>query len=267
MTFGLVVACSNDSNPGTGESSSSESSSSSTSSTTTTAETSSSSSTDAADTSSSSSESGPVVLSIAGVAQDFFGMAPIVGAEISLVDEPGFETVSAEDGSYLIEGLPADSFHRIRLADTEMFWGAIVPATLEQESLDDFDLSQVSLAVIDLQEGALQDQEPTVVVDETAAAFLVVLRQNTATGAQVSLDPPAPMNTYYAPDADGQPILNQDTIEWGLFPVAVIFNVPPAEAGTYTLSVTHPDRECTVEDPEPPTFARHINLLYVDCPA
>jgi hypothetical protein len=46
-----------------------------------------------------------------------------------------------------------------------------------------------------------------------------------------------------------------------------VFNLPPAPEGTYTISVTHPERECTVEDPEPPTFERSINLVYVDCPA
>jgi hypothetical protein len=230
------------------------------------AESSSSSTTAPAD-SSSSSDSGPVVLSISGVAQDFFAMAPIAGAEISLVDEPGFETVSARDGSYLIDGLAADSFHRVRLADSEMFWGSVVPATLVQDPLDEFDLSQVSLDVIDIQQTALQEQDPTVVVDQEAAVLLVVLKQNTATGARVIVDPPPPMNTYYAPDASGHPVLNQDTIEWGIYPVAVIFNLAPADAGTYTISAEHPERECTLEDPQPPTFARHINLLYVDCPS
>jgi hypothetical protein len=262
----LTLACHKSSSSESEESSSSSSTSTSTS-TTTSTESSSSSTTVMADSSSSSSESGPVELSISGVAQDFFAAAPIVHADISLLDEPGFDTVSAQGGQYTISGLMPNSFHRIRLKDNAMYWGAIVPATLETESLEDFDLSQVSVDVIDLQEGALQQQDPTVVVDETKAAFLVALNQNTATGATVILDPPPPMNTYYAPDANGQPVLNSDTIEWGIYPVAVIFNLEPADAGTYTLSVTHPERTCTVEDPEPPTFARHINLLYVDCPA
>lgn len=220
-----------------------------------------------ADGSSSSSESGPSEVSISGKAQDFFAMSPIVHADISLLDERGFDTVSAQDGSYMLTGLMPNSFHRIRLDDNAMYWGAIVPAQLENESLEEFDLSQVSVEVIDIQESALQQQDPTVVVDETMAAFIVVLRQNTATGAQVILDPPLEMNHYYAPDANGQPVLNQDTIEWGIYPVAVIFNLPPADAGTYTVDVMHPERECTVEDPQPPTLAKHINLLYVDCPA
>jgi hypothetical protein len=212
-----------------------------------------------------SSESGPSTLTVSGVVTDFFAMGPIGFAQISLLDEEGSETVSNSDGTYAIEGLEAGSFHRIRLDGNVNYWGAIVPVQLEDESIDDNDLSQVSTDVIDLQAEALQQQEPTVVVDENAAVLLVAINQNTATGATVIIDPPPLPNTYYAPDADGAPILNQNVIEWGLFPVAIFFNLPPGEEGTYSIEVTHPDRECTVQDPQPPTLERHINLVYVDC--
>lgn len=264
----LAVACGNDDAKGGGEASSSGGSSTDPS-----TGSSSSSTTAVADSSSggvegsSSSDGGPVVLSIGGVARDFFAMAPLAGAEISLLDEPGFETVSDDAGNYLIEGLAADSFHRIMLAGNDTYWGALVPARLGSESLDDYDLSQVSNDVIDIQIGALQTQDPMVMVEDDTAVFLVALRQNTATGAVVTIDPPPPDGTYYAPDASGQPVLNQNTIEWGLYPVAVVFNLAPAPEGTYTISVTHPERECTVEDPQPPALGRTINLVYVDCPA
>jgi hypothetical protein len=192
-------------------------------------------------------------------------MGPIGFAQMSLLDEPDSGTVSNSDGTYSIEGLAPGSFHRIRLDGNVNYWGAIVPVQLEDESLDEYDLSQVSTDVIDLQVGALQQQEPTVTVDETAAVVLVAINQNTATGATVTLDPPPAPNTYYAPDADGAPILNSNMIEWGLFPVAIFFNLPPGDEGTYSIEVTHPDRECTVQDPQPPTLERHINLVYVDC--
>ena len=136
---------------------------------------------------SSSSDGGPVVLSISGIARDFFAMAPLVGAELSLLDEPGFETVTDDAGNYVIEGLAPDSFHRIAIAGNDSYWGAVVPARLGSESLDDYDLSQVSNDVIDIQIGALQMQDPMVMVDETAAVFLIALRQNTATGAVVTI--------------------------------------------------------------------------------
>ena len=220
-----------------------------------------SSTSEAADT----TETGPVTLSISGEVSDFFEMGPIGYAQISLLDEKGSETVANPDGTYVIEDLEPNSFHRILLAENANYWGAIVPVQLEDESIDKYDLSQVSTAVIDLQEAALQDQNPDVLVDEDAAVLLIAINQNTATGATVTLDPPPAENTYYAPDANGAPILNSNLIEWGLFPVAVFFNLPPGDAGTYTVTVTHPDRECTALDPEPPTRGRHVNLIYVDC--
>ena len=103
-------------------------------------------------------------------------------------------------------------------------------------------------------------------VEDDTAVFLVALNQNLATGATVTLDPPPPLNTYYAPNADGQPILNVNEITWSVYPVAVFFNVPPGPEGTYEITVTHPERECTPDDSQPPTFGRHINLIRVDCP-
>ena len=79
------------------------------------------------------------------------------------------------------------------------------------------------------------------------------------------LDPPPPDNTYYAPISATEPVLNLNEINWTVYPVMVFFNLAPSPEGTYTLSATHPDRECTFPDPSPPTFERHINLVYVDC--
>ncbi len=264
----LLLACSNDADgtaEGTSSSTGDESSSSTTAppTTTTGADTSSSSTTEVAE----SSETGPTTLSVSGVVSDFFLMGPIAFAQISLLDVPGFETAGNTDGTYSIDGLAPGSFQRIRLAGNLDYWGSIVPVALEDESIDDFDLSQVSTMVIDLQAEALRNQDPDVVVDENAAVLLIAINQNTATGATVHLDPPPLPSTYYAPDANGSPVLDQDVIEWGLFPVAIFFNLPPGEAGTYTIDVTHPERECVVEDPQPPTLERHINLVYVDCPS
>lgn len=261
-----ALACGSNKSNDTGD----ESSSSTAGETTTTTSTSttidpstssSSSTTEMADT----TETGPSTLTVSGIVTDFFAMGPIGFAQLSLLDEADSETVSNSDGTYAIEGLEPGSFHRIRLDGNVNYWGGIVPVQLEDESIDEYDLSQVSTMVIDLQAEALQQQEPTVVVDEEASVLLVAINQNTATGATVIIDPPPMPNTYYAPNADGAPILNQNVIEWGLFPVAIFFNLPPGEEGTYTIEVTHPDRECTVQDPQPPTLARHINLVYVDC--
>jgi hypothetical protein len=260
----LTLACGDDAAPsgetGEGTGSSTDSSTSTTDASTST--------TDASASGSGDSSTGmlPTEVDVSGIHEDFFSMVPIVGAEISVLDLPGFETTSADDGSFTFSGLPADSFQRILVADSTEYWGSVVPLSLEHENIDDQDLSQVSLEVIDIQQTELQKQDPDVMVDETKAAFLIALIQNTATGAVVEVDPPPPEGTYYAPNDAGQPILNQNEIQWGLFPVAVVFNLEPGPAGTYEITVTHPQRECTVEDPEPPTFARHINLVRVDCP-
>lgn len=260
-----LMACGSNSDAGGDESSSSTTGDPTTSSSTSTTidptAATTSSTTEVAD----STETGPTTLTISGVVEDFFAMVPIGYAQISLVDDPEVDTVSNPDGTYAIDGLEPGSFHRIRLDGNANYWGAIIPATLEDESIDDYDLSQVSTEVIDLQTEALVAQDPTVVIDERASVLLVSIRQNTATGATVLIDPPPAPATYYAPDANGAPILNSNVIEWGLFPVAIFFNLPPGDAGTYTIEVTHPDRECTVEDPQPPTLPRHINLVYVDC--
>ena len=217
-----------------------------------------------------SSSGGPTEVTVSGQIQDFFAGGPIADAQISLLSDPSIATVGDAEGFWELVGVPADGLDRILIDPTDEYWGALVPLETMGEDLDDVDLSQVSIQVVDIQESALQNQEPTVIVDETKAAFLVVLRQPTAVGptgmpVTVDLDPPPPLNTYYAPISATEPVLNLNEINWPVYPVMVFFNLEPAPEGTYTLSATHPERECTFPDASPPTFERHINLVYVDC--
>lgn len=204
-------------------------------------------------------------VSFGGTIEDFFLMMPIADAQISVYGQSGFETTSDARGAWVIPGLAPNTFDRFVIADSETYWGAVVHFQTAELDVDDFELSQVSLQVIDIQITELQEQDPTVMVEDETAVFLVALNQNTATGAVVTVDPMPPMTEYYAPDIGGQPILGLNEIQWSLYPVAVFYNLDPGPEGTYTISVTHPERECTVLDPEPPTFARHINLIRVDC--
>ena len=208
----------------------------------------------------------PTQVNVGGTLEDFFLMGPIADAQISVLGLPEFMTTSDAEGSWLLEGLPVETSDRFVVADSESYWGAVVPFRTELEDIDDFELSQVSLEVIDIQITALQEQDPTVMVEDDTAVFLVAIIQNTATGAVVTVDPPPAPGTHYAPDAGGQPILNTNEIQWSIYPVAVFFNLQPGPEGDYEITVTHPDRECTVMDPRPPTFGRHINLIPVDCP-
>jgi hypothetical protein len=203
---------------------------------------------------------------VSGIIEDYFVMMPIADAQISVLGQPGFETVSDAEGLWEIPGLAVDTFDRFVVVDTKTYWGAVVPFQTRMLDVEDVELSQVSLDVIDIQISALQQQDPRVMVAPDTAVFLVALLQNTATGAVVTVEPPPPPTTFYAPDAGGQPVLGVNEIQWSIYPVAVFFNLQPGPEGTYEISVTHPERECTVEDPQPPTFARHINLIRVDCP-
>lgn len=207
----------------------------------------------------------PTEVAVSGTIQDFFAMGPIPGAEITVHGLPELFTTSDAQGNWQFDAIPVETFDRFVIAETETYWGAVVPFQTELEDLEEVELSQVSLDVIDLQISALQMQEPTVMVQDDTAVFLVALNQNTATGAIVDIDPPPAPNTYYAPDASGQPILNTNEIQWTIYPVAVFFNLPPGPEGDYEITVTHPERDCTVIDPRPPTFGRHINLVRVDC--
>lgn len=201
-----------------------------------------------------------------GTIEDFFVMMPIADAQISVLGQPSLQATSDAKGAWEIAGLPVSTFDRFVVADSETYWGAVVPFQTAEVDVDDFELSQVSLQVIDIQIGVLQQQDPRVMVEDGTSVFLVALLQNTATGAVVTVDPMPPPNTFYAPNAGGQPTLGSNEIQWSLYPVAVFFNLQPGDEGEYEITVTHPDRECTVEDPQPPTFARHINLIRVDCP-
>jgi len=216
--------------------------------------------------SSSSTGAPPTEVSVRGTIEDFFAMGPIADAEISVLGQPTLQTMSDAAGEWEMVGVPVDTFDRFVVADTGDYWGAIVPFQTGLTDLEEFELSQVSLDVIDIQIGVLQRQDPTVMVDEDASVLLVALIQNGAAGAVVEIDPPPPPGTFYAPDAGGQPTLDVNEIQWALYPVAVFFNLPPGPEGTYEITVTHPDRECTPEDAQPPTLPRHINLIRVDCP-
>lgn len=270
----LLLSCKDDgegteSDPGTGTTSTTTADDTSTGGTTMVADADSSAGDQGASSGlaeSSSGEPPPTEVRLAGVIQDYFAMGPIADAEISVLGQPGLSTVSDAKGQWELLGLPVETFDRILVAESANYWGAVVPAQTGLMDDDEFELSQVSLQVIDLQINALQAQDPTVTLEDGTAALLVALLQNTATGAVVELDPPPPPDSFYALDPGGMPVLGSNEIQFGLYPVAVFFNLPPGPEGTYEITVTHPERECTLEDPQPPTFERHINLLRVDCP-
>ena len=61
-------------------------------------------------------------------------------------------------------------------------------------------------------------------------------------------------------------MINTFNIESSLLPVWVAYNQEPSPAGTYSISVDHPERECEVLHPVFPTEARYVTLVDVNCP-
>lgn len=219
----------------------------------------------ASGTGTGSTGAGPTEVFIGGEVRDFWIDMPIAGAEISLWELPGFETVSDDMGLYQIDGLMPNTETAAILAPNDVYLGGIIPVSVPAEDNDKLQLTQISREFIADQEGLLADEmpEPT---DPNLAIVVVRLIQNTATGAMVEMDPAPLPGTYYAPNADGAPRLNLQTVEFGLLPVVVYFNVAPAGPGAYAFTVTHPERECTIRHPSFPTLAGHVTQVEVDCP-
>jgi hypothetical protein len=204
---------------------------------------------------------------VGGEVTDFFSMSGIGGAEVSVIGMPGFETVSDANGVYSIVGMPPSTevFFQID-GNVDTYWGGIRPAHLPDGDIDDLQLGQVANSLIDLQLMLLQEQDMTVMADDTKSVIIVRLLQPTATGAIVTFEPPLPLNTSYGVDADNKPLLNGTTIDSSLLPFWVAFNVEPDPGGAYAITVDHPERVCEVLHPVFPTMGHYVTLIDVDCP-
>ena len=210
----------------------------------------------------------PTEINVSGEVTDFFVMSGIPGANVSVKDMPGFETVSDADGLYSLSGMPPSTevFFLIDGNEGE-YWGGVRPAMLPANDIDDLQLGQVSNQLIDTQLMIVQQQDPNIVPDETKSIIIVRLLQPTATGAVVTFEPPLPPSTSYGVNADNQPVLDYNAIESSLLPFWVAFNVEPDNAGgAYSITVDHPERECEVLHPVFPTLPRYVTLIDVDCP-
>ncbi len=223
--------------------------------------------TETTETTTDTTETGQSEITVAGEVTDFFAMSGIANAEISVMGMPGFETISDANGLYSIPGMPPDTevFFQID-GNVDVYWGGIRPALLPSTDLDDLELGQVADSLIQLQLGLLQDQDPTVMADDTKAVIIVRLLQPTATGAMINFNPPLPTNTSYGVSVDNAPVLNGNTIDSSLLPFWVAFNIEPDPGGAYTITATHPERVCTVLHPVFPTMGHYVTLIDLDCP-
>jgi hypothetical protein len=219
--------------------------------------------------SSSSGEPPPVEVTAEGEVVDFTAMAtPIPDAEISIFDVPGVTATADAEGLFSITPLAPDTTAIFVVAPNTDYWGAIIPIAIGADPLqEDLQLAQIPSAFVDLQIMFLEPQMPAM-ADLTQAIIIVRLINNTAVmegPTTIDMDPPPPPDTYYAPDAAGGPVLNQNTIEFAALPVAVFFNVPDTAPGDITITPTHPTRDCEVLFPSTPTVGEHITLIDISC--
>ncbi|MCA9709454.1 MAG: hypothetical protein KDK70_26675 [Myxococcales bacterium] len=218
---------------------------------------------------SSSSGEPPLEVTVEGDVIDFVLSSGIGGAQISIYDDPSITAMADETGFFSIGTFPPNTGQLFVLAPSAEYWGAVIPVDIGMDPLqEDQELTQISTAIVDTQIMQLMNQMPaTPNLDE--AIIIVRLLQNSAVmegDTIIEMDPPPVDGTYYAPDAGGTPILNQNAIQWGVIPVVVYFNIPDSTPGDITFMATHPMRECTILYPELPTIGQHMTLVDVDCP-
>jgi hypothetical protein len=222
-------------------------------------------------------------ITVGGEVTDFLLMTGIPGANVSVKDMPGFETVSCDPnvdmtcgamGAYEIPGMPANTevFFLIDGNET-MYWGGIRPWHLPAADLPDLQLGQISNALIQSQLDLLAEQDPTITADETKGVIIVRLLQLTAategSGATINMVPPPVPGSFYSADGTmgNAPLINSTVINSSVLPFWVAFNIEPDDiGGAVSITVDHDTRECTVLHPVFPTRARYVTLVEVDCP-
>ncbi len=220
--------------------------------------------------SSSSSSGDPIIeVTVEGQVVDFANMgAPIADAEISSYDSPTITAIADGDGMYSIGTFDANTEEVFLVAPSEDYLGAVIPVSVGADMLQEEEqLSQIQRAFVDAQIMLLEAQDPEDAV-LTEAIIIVRLLNNSAVmegPTTVNMEPPPDPGTFYAPNAAGAPVLNQNTIEFAALPVLVYFNVADASPGDISFTATHPTRECEVLFPNFPTLGEHITLVDISC--
>lgn len=219
--------------------------------------------------SSSSGEPPPVEVTVEGEVVDFTNMAsPIGGAAITVFELPGVSAVSDAMGLFSIGPFMPDTNVTFVLAPDDTYWGAIIPAAIGSDPLqEDQQLAQIPAAFVDLQSMLIEPQGAAP-PEDTQAVIVVRLLNNTAVmegPTTITMDPPPAADTFYAPDVTGAPVLNQNTIEFAALPVVVYYNLEDFAPGDLTITAMHPTRDCELLFPEFPTLGGHITLVDVQC--
>jgi hypothetical protein len=219
--------------------------------------------------SSSSGDPPPVEVTAEGEVVDFTNMGnPIPGAEISVFDLPGLSATADDMGLFSIGPLMPDTTAIFVVAPSTDYWGAVIPTEIGSDPLqEDVQLAQIPSAFVDLQIMLIQPQMPAMPNLDEAILIVRLLNNSAVMEGPTTIDmvPAPPPDTFYAPDATGAPVVNQNTIEYSLLPVVVFYNVPDTAPGDIVITPTHPTRECTVLFPDTPTLGQHISLVDIEC--
>ncbi|MCH9686553.1 MAG: hypothetical protein K0V04_34285 [Deltaproteobacteria bacterium] len=221
------------------------------------------------ESSSSSGDPPPVEVTIEGQVVDFVSMAAGIGdAEISVYDMPGLTDTADNEGMFSVGPFDADTQATFLVAPSENYLGAVIPVAVEDEPTQDGQqLAQIQRLFVEGQIMALEPQMPAM-ADLTEGIVIVRLLNNTAVmegPTTVTMDPAPDPGTFYGPDANGAPVLDQTTIEFAALPVLVYFNVPEANPGEISFMATHPTRICEVLFPDFPVLGEHITLVDITC--
>lgn len=222
------------------------------------------------DTGASSSSGASMGVTVDGEVIDFILAAPVAGAEISLYDDATVTALANANGMFSLAPVPASAVAHFAVAPSVDYWGTLAPVDVGPEPVQTgIELAQISRSIVDLQYMGLAPQMPAV-LDATQGLIIVRLIQNTAViegDVTIDINPPPAPDTYYSPNPDGVPVLNQDLIQWSVIPVVIYFNVSDTNPGDLTITATHPVRMCTVVHPQFPTLGEHMTLVDVSCPA
>ncbi|MEM9455415.1 MAG: hypothetical protein AAGF11_14630 [Myxococcota bacterium] len=218
---------------------------------------------------SSSSGEPPMGVTVNGEVIDFVLNAPISGAEISLYDDAAVTTLANGNGMFSLAPVPANALAHFAVAPGVDYWGALIPIDVGPAPVQaGIELTQISRSIVSQQHMGLAPQMPAP-LDASQGLIIVRLLQNTAVlegDVTIDMNPPPAPDTYYSPNPDGLPVLNQNLIQWTIIPVVIYFNVADTLPGDITITATHPVRMCTVVYPQFPTLGEHMTLVDVSCP-
>ncbi len=211
---------------------------------------------------------GVTEINIFGEVKDYVADAAIPDVTITSYEDVSLTTVAGADGAYQLGPFTPNSEGNLVLPPITDHWGAVIPVGFGDVDPQEVELAMISRMFVQTQIEILQDQTPAV-HDETTAFMVVRVIQNTAINegvVTITVDPPPPADTYYAPNDTGVPMLGSSDAQFSLLPVVIFYNLAPMDPGGYTVTASHAVRTCSISYPSFPTLGSHITLVDVDCP-